>query len=282
MSISLENLRRDIRTRIESDQLVSTAWILVPLLEVVALIIFILVIILLLVQFVIAVQLQNPAGLPRAPELAGVVNTYRSVAFILGLVFAYPVYKLIKRRNTHFARQVLLYEDLTSMAKELGAKKGVEVSLSLNNLDRAAREAKSEETEKNAFLWTILTLATTAAALDAGAGAGLGLSFLGTLTTFYVFYFLMRDLYNHERREDMFFDELSRTLMALGVMPGLPRRMSPTPSRSFALYVLLTIVTVRFFWVYWVYTLINDPNNHFRQQAFIEDTALAQITPLMN
>ena len=279
MSISLENLRRDVRTRIESDQLVSTAWILVPMLEIVALIVFILVIIVLVVQYVIASQLQNPAGLPRAPELAGAVFTFGFVAFILGLAFAYLVYKLIRRRNTHFARQAFLYEDLTSMTRELAAKKGVDVSVSLNTLGRAAREAGSEETEKNAVLWTILTLTTTAGAL--GGGAVSGLSLLPTLATLYVYYFLMRDLYNHERREDMFFDELSRTLMALGVMPGLPRRMSPTPSRSFALYVLLTIVTVGFFWVYWVYTLINDPNNHFRQQAFIEDTALAQVTPLM-
>ena len=70
-------------------------------------------------------------------------------------------------------------------------------------------------------------------------------------------------------------------MMTLGVATTLPRRSYPTPSRGFVLYIVLTIVTIGFFWVYWTYTLLNDPNNHFRQQSMAEDTFIMQVTPLL-
>ena len=51
--------------------------------------------------------------------------------------------------------------------------------------------------------------------------------------------------------------------------------------RSFAVYIILSVVTLGFFWVYWVYVLLNDPNNHFRQQASIEDTLMVQMSTLL-
>ena len=261
----------------------SSAWIVVPLLEIVAVIVFIIVVVVLVVNYILASQFLSgvspPTNLLQSPEFVAVTRIFSFVIFILSLAFAYMLYKLIKRRNTHLARQLFLYEDLTAMTKEMAAKKGLDVSLSLNNLERTVREARSLETEKNAVLWVILTLAATTAALGGGFSSGGPL--LPTLATLYVYYFLMRDFFNHERREDIFLEELNRTLMALGVTANLPRRASTIPSRSFILYIVLTVVTLGFFWAYWVYTFINDPNSHFRHQALTEDTILAQVTPIM-
>jgi hypothetical protein len=182
--------------------------------------------------------------------------------FAFGILYAVMIYKLAKRRNTHLQRQLLLYEDLLTMAREVSSKKGVDVSMHLNNMDRTMREARFDETEKSAALWAILSFITGIAAL-------------------YVFYYLLKDFFKHERREDLFFEDLNRTLAASGVTVNLPRRTLPIPDRSFILYFILSIITVGIFGIYWIYVLITDPNNHFRQQWMIEDTIIAQVSPVL-
>ena len=59
-------------------------------------------------------------------------------------------------------------------------------------------------------------------------------------------------------------------------------RTVPIPDRSFILYFILGLVTAGIFYIYWIYVLLEDPNNHFRQQAMIEDTIISQVTPLLS
>ncbi len=185
------------------------------------------------------------------------------VYFLVIILVAVMIFRLVRRRNMHFNRQILLYEDLLSVAKELASKKNTDVSILINNMDRNLREARLDELEKNATLWAIL-----------GLGFGAGLLYAG--------YFLMKDFYRHERREDMFIQDLLRTFYTLGVTINLPYRTSPVPDRSFALYFVLTLITGSIFAVYWVYVLVSDPNNHFRQQMVIEDAIMAQVSPILS
>ena len=266
MSIVLENLRRDARMRIESDHEMSPAWILVPLIPLIAGILFV---VLFFSAFLTVVTAPIPPGGPPSTigaELAALIGLLFTSIFLVGFVASilsvYMLYKLINRRNKHFQRQGFLYDDLANMARELAAKKGVDISINLNNMQRAGQEARYEETEKSAALWAIVTF------------------FIG-ITGLYVYYFLMKDFYKHERREDMFLDDLNRALLAGGVTINLPRRTLPVPDRSFVLYIILSIITLGVFSIYWLYVLLTDPNSHFRQQALTEDTILAQVTPLM-
>jgi Domain of unknown function (DUF4234) len=176
--------------------------------------------------------------------------------FILVILVIVLIFKLVSRRNNHFNRQILLQEDLVTMAKELAAKKGVDVSILLNNMERNVREARLEDLEKNATLYAIL----------------------GGLVWIYAAYFLMKDFFRHERREDLFINDMLRTFNALGVPINFPYRNPPIPDRSFALYFILTLITGSIFGVYWVYVLVTDPNNHFRQQMLMEDTIMAQVS----
>ncbi len=263
MSIVLENLRRDARMRMESDYEMSPAWILIPLIPIVGLIIFFVVLLGSLLTFTTTPVPPTGYGAP-APffALVGFFVIFQIVGFIAQILYAYLLYKLINRRNKHFQRQGFLYDDLTNLAKELAVKKGVDISLSLNNMERTNREARYEETEKSAALWAIVTF------------------FIG-ITALYVYYFLMKDFYKHERHEDMFLDDLNRSLIAAGVTINLPRRALPIPDRSFVIYFILSIITLGIFSIYWVYVLLTDPNGHFRQQALTEDTILAQVAPSM-
>ncbi len=250
--------------RMESDYEMSPAWILVPLIPIVGLIIFFIVLFGSLLTFTTTPV--PPTGSAASAglfvSLLGFFLIFQIVGFIAQILYAYLLYKLINRRNKHFQRQGFLYDDLTNLAKELAAKKGVDISLSLNNMERANREARYEETEKSAALWAIVTF------------------FIG-ITALYVYYFLMKDFYKHERHEDMFLDDLNRSLIAAGVTINLPRRALPIPDRSFVVYLILSIFTLGIFSIYWLYVLLTDPNGHFRQQALTEDTVLAQVTPAM-
>lgn len=263
MSIPLENLRRDLRTRLESDKQMSGAWAIVPLLPTIVGIA--------VTAIVFAVIFSSLANIPRtttptnstitavgplvAALFGAIILAYLSY-FILLILVIVLIFKLVSRRNNHFNRQILLQEDLVSMAKELAAKKGVDLSVLLNNMERNVREARLEETEKNATLYAII----------------------GGLVWIYTAYFLMKDFFKHERREDLFINDMLRTFNALGVPINFPYRNPPIPDRSFALYFVLTLITGGIFGVYWVYVLVTDPNNHFRQQMLMEDTIMAQLS----
>jgi len=262
----------------------STGWIALPLLLITSIIVFFIIILAEIFGYIFSTAYETTlsyADLLRT--IAPTVRAYSIVSFVLNIVIAYMIYKLVQRRNTHFARQNLLYEDLMNTAEEWVTKKGVQMnaSIGLNNLDRIAKDARVYESEKSAILWVMLTLAGTSlpAATSSAGSAGAGL--LPLLAVLYVYYFLMKDFYKHERREDQFIRDLLGAFAISGLNVSLPYRNPPLPDRSFALYLVLSVVTVGFFWVYWVYALLNDPNNHFRQQMLIEDTIMAQLSAPM-
>ena len=262
MSIPLENLRRDLRTRLESNKQMSSAWAIVPLLPI---IVGIVVVVIIFAAIFSAIGSVGPSGTTTTGSTAlgaallGSIFLLYLLYFVVLILVAVMVFKMVSRRNTHFNRQILLQEDIISMAREMSAKKGVDVSILLNNMDRTVREARLEEVEKNATLWAILVFVS-----------GLGLLYAG--------YFLMKDFFRHERREDVFINDTLRTFNAIGVPINFPYRNPPIPDRSFALYFVLTLITGSIFAVYWVYVLVSDPNNHFRQQMLMEDTIMAQLS----
>ena len=184
---------------------------------------------------------------------------YYIAYFVVIILVAFMIFKMVKRRNLHFNRQILLQEDLVAIAKEIASKKGIDVSVLVNNMERSAREARLEDAEKNATLYALI---------------GFGAPFIWL----YVAYFLMKDFFRHERREDLFINDTLRTFNTLGMPINFPYRNPPIPDRSFALYFVLSLITASIFGVYWVYVLVTDPNNHFRQQMMMEDTIMAQLS----
>jgi len=238
----------------------SGAWAIVPLLPIIVGIVATV----LFLAFLLSSFATVPRGTPVTNSttvrlfgaLFGALIIYYISYFVVLILVAVMIFKLVSRRNTHFNRQILLQEDLVSMARELAAKRRVDVSILLNNMERNVREARLEEAEKNATLYAVL----------------------GGIVWIYAAYFLMRDFFKHERREDLFINDMLRTFNALGVSINFPYRNPPIPDRSFALYFVLTLITASIFGVYWVYVLVTDPNNHFRQQMLMEDTIMAQLS----
>jgi flagellar biosynthesis/type III secretory pathway M-ring protein FliF/YscJ len=259
LSVENENVKKDIRMRGETDSIMSSAWVLVYLLP--------FIVGLLLVVLVVATFISTAPTVSSAPGQTTTINfapAFAGLALVyVLLLFSFIadillVYKLARRRNSHFKRQIFLFEDVVTAVRAIARRKGVDVEVGLASGDRAVREAKAEETEKSAVLWTILSVITG-------------------IAVFYVWYFLMKDFYKHERREDGFWEDLGKTLDKCGLRFSVPRRTETLPDRSFALFFILTLVTLGLFGIYWVYVLLKDPNEHFRYHVQVEDQLLTAL-----
>ncbi len=250
MSVPVENIRKDIRMRDESDPKMSNAWLIVYLIP--------LAVIIVAITFLFGLMLIPTAGTEIVPSLIVTILLIPLLAIIGFIVSIILRYKLVKRRNTHFKRQIFLFEDTVAAVKAMAAKKGVNVEVGLASCERTVREAKAEETEKSAALWAILSAFVFPA-------------------LWYVWYFLMKDFYKHERREDGFWEDMSRTLDKCGITFSMPRRTEATPNRSFVLYLIVTIITVGLFGIYWLYVLLKDPNEHFKYHMQTEDQLLSTL-----
>ena len=251
MSTLIENLRKDMRKREEADNVMSGAWAIVPLLPAIGILLFI----------PMAMISMMGMGMGAIAPMASL--TFIFVAFVIAgaILSIVLLYKLIKRRNTHFSRAHFLFEDLINLIKDLSTKKGVNVEVPLSSCERTLREVKDEEERKGAALWAILSAVTGIAGL-------------------YVYYFLMRDFHKHERSEDALQEDTSRCLTFLDIKLPPMRREEPMPKRSFILYLILTIITFGIFGIYWIYVLIKDPNQHFEHHRLMEDQLLGTLTTI--
>jgi hypothetical protein len=100
----------------------------------------------------------------------------------------------------------------------------------------------------------------------------------GVVLLFYVAVHLTRTMQTHELRWHGFTTSASLAMKRLGFVIDMPMDVSAAKERSTVLYVVLTIVTLGFFGVYWLYALIEDPNKHFRSQRDFEDKLLRSLS----
>lgn len=262
LSAEIENIRKDVRVRVETDSIMSTAWIVVYILPFVFAIVWVSIFIVTMISFIATItptpppdQLILPTLFEPLSTLIAFVYLFAIITFVLNLVI---IYKLVRRRNTHFKRQIFLFEDIVTAIKAIATKKGVDLEVGLASGERTVREVKAEETEKGAMLWAILS------------------AFI-FLAIWYVWYFLTKDFYKHERREDGFWEDISRMLDKSGIKFVVPRRVETLPERNFVLYLILTIITAGLFGIYWLYILLKDPNQHFMYHRQIEDQLLSTL-----
>jgi hypothetical protein len=249
--------------REESDRQMSNAWLLVYLLPICVSIIAVGYAIVSLFEFFSSIDLSDPqlyyysyGALPEDFALLWLmIGLTALVNFVVTTILTY---QLINRRSTHFKRQKFLSEDIVATIGSLAKTKDVELENQLFSLERSVREANVEESAQSAILWAVL-------------------SAFVPFVQLYVYYFLMKDFYRHERREDGFWEDAGRALDKLGISFPVPRRTEAMPNRSFVLYLVLTITTMGLFGIYWLYVLLKDPNDHFRYHIDIESQLLTAL-----
>jgi len=229
-----------IRRRSETDIRMSGAWILVVIVS--PLILF-------FGFMFVFVGMFSPAAI-----LTGLALTFLGV-----ILAALLYYKLINRRNKHFMRSRVLREGLIrhieSKAEELG--KSHDVVSELSTMRMIHSELSNEEGDKSAGLYAILSI-------------------IVPFVSLYVMYFLTKDFVAHDTRERAFFQAFSTAAGKLGIPVQFPY-WKELPKRSAGLYLILTIVLSGLFAIYWLWTLIKDPHQHFDAHTVFEDALLPTL-----
>src|SRR5438046_7867016 len=133
----------------------SAGWIVVTLLQILSVVIVVVIIIAVLFSVILTAS-SGASVLFDLRALAGILIGFAVAEFILNIFFSFMLYRLMKRRNTHFIRQLFLYEDLETTAKEIAAKKGIDASIPLNNLERNRRDAQADERSRGTLLLTAM------------------------------------------------------------------------------------------------------------------------------
>jgi len=162
---------------------------------------------------------------------------------------------LYNRRNNHFNRIKRLKVRLSELLEE---KTGVEKG-TLNRVDPFLERKEAPRPNILFFLWLILSYLGNFSGFSAPLGV---LSFVSLIVGLVVLYYLTTDYFYHEQGEIAFLQKVTAALgkkgTALTVTPSNPLR-----TRSFGLYIFLSIITLGIFCLYWAYVIFKDPNQHF-------------------
>jgi uncharacterized protein YneF (UPF0154 family) len=171
-----------------------------------------------------------------------------------GIYGLYIFYKLMERRDMHLARIANMVNTSVALLKEKAAAGGKTelIGQELSQLEMVQRQMYEESRERGAVLWVVLAIVTGIAA------------FIGS-------YFIMDDIAKHDQLEAQYFTLMSSALAKLGLSSQASQAAPNIPDRSFALYLVLSLVTCGIFYFYWEYVLVDDGNRHVEAQVQWED-----------
>jgi len=232
-------------------------WMIIPILPVVASIFLAAA----LIGIVVSVipRFQPTEAVQQAQLLTGIVAIYGVIIltfFIVMVIGAFAIYYFSDRRNRHFKRQQMLFAVISSY---LQSRTGV-ISENVGRLGQLAEDSVFEESDRAAGLWSVLYI------------------FVTPIIGLVVAYSLTHDLHQHEERQLAYQGTLASALEEVGfTRPSLTS--ARTHNRDPMVYLIVTAITAGLFWIYWFYTLLRDYNEHFEDQARLEDQILASFKP---
>jgi len=162
---------------------------------------------------------------------------------------------LYSRRNNHFNRIKRLKANLAELLEE---KTEIEKG-TLNKADSFLERKEAPRPNSLFFAWLILSYLGSFSNFSAPLGI---LSFASLIVGLVVMYYLTTDYYYHEQGEIAFLQKVTAALGKKGTaLTATPS--NPLHTRSFGLYIFLSIITLGIFCLYWAYVIFKDPNQHF-------------------
>lgn len=180
-----------------------------------------------------------------------------------GIYGIYAYYKLMEREQQHFERMTRFNGDLYRLAEEQAedAGRSGEAAPELTELRGLNEDFQRLQVgkERSPALWTIISIVT------------LGIAYL------YVYYFLNKDLVEHQRAEAEYVEKASIVLNRLGIGKHPIVVEQVVPERSYPLYLLVSIITFGLFSIYWTYTFFKDGNAHFLEHRRFEDQLMSVV-----
>jgi hypothetical protein len=231
-------------------------WTIVPILPILAAIVLSAALVGVVISVIPNLQQAGSA----VPAVAQIFTLYAFALITISAVIianAFAFYFLIDRRNRHFKRQQLLF---TAIPTYLLAVRDQTRYENIMRLSELSEDSIFEEQDRPAGLWAILSFAAM------------------PIVALVVAYNLTQDLRKHEERESAYQQTLPPSFEEAGIAQPPVASFKPH-NRDPIMYLVLTVITAGVFWAYWFYTLLKDYNEHFTNQAVLEDQILASLKP---
>ncbi|MBI0584462.1 MAG: hypothetical protein ISF22_09595 [Methanomassiliicoccus sp.] len=237
-----ESLVATIGRRQSTDARISEYWMLLPVVAIV----------LSYVLAIIALLYDPLAGL-----LVALIGTIVSVILV-----ALLIYKLLRRRNDHMAREAALRRELIEHFRVRAEEKGTgpQTAPYVQAMEAFDRDSLIHEEPQSALLWTLLCIIP-------------GINIVGIVLTLY---WLTDYPHGHDRRFYGFVQNTNLAASQVGMGRLLPLAWKSIPDRSYVLYLIVTVL-LPIFAIWWFYVLIKDLNDHFDNEWTFEDMLMAEL-----
>ncbi len=208
-------------------------------------------------------------------------------ATVSTFILAVVSYMLVRRMNDHFTREGRLKSAILMLLRDAATVKSEDSSLYYQAQVASALQPGSEP-RRSPWLYLFIMLMTPLTSSVVVFGMLLTpdiwiliailmpFDLVAVVFMFYMFYFLHKEFYAHDQRWIYFSGSVRSALSRLGFPSGRPFSIKPMEERSFVLYFVLTLFLGVFIY-YWWYTLLKDPNEHFRSQWEFEDHLLGVL-----
>jgi hypothetical protein len=207
-------------------------------------------------------------------------------------IFSYLAFVLVRRQNEHFTRDRALREGILTLLRTASDPSG-RSTLVANELTAMNNANGPREQYHDERIWALLMAAPLVTILIIW-----GMTYITTSTAYwtivvmtipllvlvvfsealamlYMFYFLGKQIFEHDERWFVF-EQNTKSIMTKLMWPQITRtKQRRIEKREFAIYLIVSIFISPFI-IYWWYTLIKDPNDHFESQWEFEDR-LAEI-----
>jgi len=256
-----------VNARSITDKHIPKTWVLLPIIVYIVGFVAIVAIIAVQVSDLITLMIENPSHFPTDAELLRRFGWITDISLIWSMIsyalFAVLAYKLLSRHNEHFEREAHLRMGILSFLRAAAGSPEREsiVSSEIATMNMLHSEASSAEPRRSALLW----------ALVIGFMWIPGFNFIAMILSLYMFYFLMKETWGHDKRFHEFMTQAYSALYKLGYSCAPVFGVRTLDRRSFALYLVISILTAGLFVLYWWYVLAKDPEEHYRQQWSVED-----------
>jgi len=256
--VLLRRIENEMRRRPYTDRRMGHGWTIVPVLPLVLGIALFVALIGLVVSSLTNIQQATSVTSGMADIFSLYLFTIIAVYAVV-LLGAVAFYYLIDRRNRHFQRQQALFASVPAYLLE---RKSTTRHESIANLIGLSQDSSFEEQNRPASLWAILYIFAT------------------PIVGLIVAYSLTQDLRKHEERQSAYQQTLPSALEEAGfARPSISS--GRYHNRDPILYIVLTAITAGLFWIYWFYTLLQDYNDHFADQAVFENQLLGALKPMI-
>jgi hypothetical protein len=182
-----------------------------------------------------------------------------------GLYFFYVFYQLMRRMRDHNRRRLELLEGAATFAWERASEQGVAEELRPNfermSTNLAALRQMTTDFRDPA-IWTLLSLVAS------------------TIVHVIAFIFLDQDLVKHDYHEGAIEAELSAVYGRLGQSVPAPDPSRLKGNQNYVGRVLATVFSCGFYFLWWTYNMMNEPNEHFLVNWKWEDSLAVAVQAL--